>query len=236
MNIVILPAFNEEKKIKRDIEKALLFFNKENIKGEIIISSNGTTDGTEKKVKKLQETHGNLLKLIEIKERIGKGGAIKEAVKKARGRYVMFADAGYCVSYKYIKTGLNILNEGYDIAIADRRHPLSIIEKRQFYRELGSEFFSYFCKYFLGIPKNLGDTQCGFKVFKSEVAKQLFKNLKTKDMMFDIEIILRAKKEGFRISSFPIEWKADKISKLHPVFVLFKSFNEIVFIKLIYGL
>ena len=155
------------------------------------------------------------MKLISRHERAGKGFAIKQAVKEARGKYIMFADAGLCISFHNVREGVKRLDKGFDFVLASRADKKSVIVKYQpFYRQLGAKIFGLIVRYLLGIPKNITDTQCGFKFFKNKIARKLFNNLRTRGLMFDIEIILLAKKYGLKITDFPVSWTADWDSKL----------------------
>ncbi len=228
---IIIPAYNEEKKIEKDVVEAFEFFNRQKISGEVIVSTDGVTDRTNDMVRSLQKKYKNLI-LISFKKRIGKGSAIKKAVTRAKGKFIMFADAGYCVPFKYINIGLNILRRGSDIALADRTDSKSRIRsKRSFHRQLGSKIFRSIIKDLLGIPKNINDTQCGFKLYKKNAAKKIFTELKTAGMMFDIEAILRAKKLGFKMVHFFVEWTPDKDSKFNPLYGSFRNLLELINIK-----
>ncbi len=191
---LIIPAYNEERKIEKDIRKAFEYFKQSKINGEVIVSTDGITDNTNIVVSELKKIYPDLI-LISKKSKIGKGAAIKNGVKKANGKYIMFADAGYCVPFKFINSGINKINEGYDVALGNRSDKSTIIKKKQpLYRIVGSLVFGFLVKYALGVPIYIKDTQCGFKIYKKDIAKKLFNDLKTPGMMFDLEHILRAKK------------------------------------------
>jgi dolichyl-phosphate beta-glucosyltransferase len=64
------------------------------------------------------------------------------------------------------------------------------------------------------VPRELTDTQCGFKLYRGDVARDLYKSCITDGFMFDIEIILRAAKKGYRIGEFPVQWACDLDSRL----------------------
>lgn len=233
---LIIPAYNEEKKIERDIHQAFAYFKQKKIKGEVIVSTDGVTDNTNNIVRSLRKEFPDL-KLIAKKEKIGKGAAIKRGVKKASGKYIMFADAGYCVPFKFIDTGIEKLEEGYDLALGNRGDRQTIIKiKQPFYRKAGSVAFSFLIKYILGVPTSIKDTQCGFKIYKHEIAKRLFSDLKTDGMMFDLEHILRAKKYNFKIAVFPIEWSNDPDTKFNPISGSWENIKAIYDIKFKYKL
>lgn len=233
---IIIPAYNEEKKIEKDIREVILFLKKANLKGEIIVSTDGVTDQTNNIVKKLQKEFKEL-KLLAEKEKIGKGAAIKKGVRIAEGKYIMFADAGLCVPYKYIKEGINKIEEGFDIALASRASKKSIITKAQpIYRKIGSIAFGFLVRNIIGVPKNVKDTQCGFKIYKKEVAKKLFNDLRIECFMFDIELILRAKKEKYKMTQFPVQWSNDIDTKFNPITGSIRNIKDLLKLKLLYRL
>ncbi len=228
---IIIPAYNEEKKIERDIREAFKFFKRKRISGEVIVSTDGVTDNTNNIVLDLKKEFPSL-SLIAKKEKIGKGAAIKKAVFLAKGKYIMFADAGYCVPFKFISAGIKKFEDGFDLALGNRADKSTVIKNRQpFYRGIGSRVFSFLVKYILGVPSYIKDTQCGFKIYQHDIAKILFRDLETKTMMFDLELILRAKRNKFKIAVFPVEWSNDPDTKFNPVSGSFKIFEEIYNIK-----
>ncbi len=233
---IIIPAYNEEKKIERDIREAYKFMKAEQLSGEVIVSTDGVTDKTNRIVKSLMHEFPTL-KLLSKKQKIGKGMAIKSAVMKAAGEYMMFADAGLCIPFSFANTGLRKLKQGSDIAIASRAIKQSKIERQQpFYRKIGSKIFGYIVRVFLGIPQEIKDTQCGFKLYKNTPGSILFGELQSKTFMFDIEILLRAKKHHFIISQFPVEWTNDEDSKFKPLSGSITNIKELLTMKLIYRL
>jgi len=233
---IVIPAYNEEKKIEKDIREAFNYFKKCKIDGEVIVSTDGVTDNTNKIVKKLQKEFPTLL-LIAKNNKIGKGMAIKKGVAKSNGKYIMFADAGYCVPFSFILAGINEIEQGNDCAIASRAFQNSKIKiKQPLYRQIGSKVFGLVVRNILGIPRNIRDTQCGFKIYKNKIAKDLFSHLQTKSMMFDIEIILRAKKNKYKIISFPVSWKNDPDTKFDPIKGSIINIRDLILIKLKYNL
>lgn len=233
---IIIPAYNEEKKIEKDIREVMAFLKKAKIKGEIIVSTDGVTDQTNNIVKKLQKEFKEL-KLLAEKEKIGKGAAIKKGVKIATGKYIMFADAGLCVPYKFIKDGIGKIEEGYDCALASRASKKSIITKEQpIYRKIGSKTFGFLVRNVIGVPGNIKDTQCGFKIYKKDVAKKLFNDLRTESFMFDIELILKAKKQKYKMTQFPVRWSNDADTKFNPVTGSVRIIKDLLALKLLYKL
>lgn len=228
---LIIPAYNEERKIEKDIREAFDYFKVRQVLGQVIVSTDGITDDTNKIVHSLKNEFSDLV-LLTKKERVGKGAAIKKGVAYATGKYIMFADAGLSVPFRFIEAGIKKLEQGFDLALGNRADQSAIIiRQRTFYRRVGSLIFSLLTKYVLGVPTFIKDAQCGFKIYKHAVAKRLFKELVVETMMFDLEIILRAKKYCFKIATFPIEWSSDPDTKFNPITGTIQNFKEIYHIK-----
>ncbi|MBN1456298.1 MAG: glycosyltransferase, partial [Sedimentisphaerales bacterium] len=217
---IIIPVLNESHKIAVDIRSAADFFARNELTGEIIIVDDGSTDGT---AQTARETADNLssnvpVKVIRSEKNRGKGFAVKQGVKESCGRYVAFVDCGCCVPYDYLLKGIEMIkNErsGIDIAHASRKlNESTIIEHQNLYRRTCSLMFKWLLVKVMKACGDFTDTQCGFKVYRGEIARQLYNMSVTDGFMFDIEIILRAQKKGFRIGEFPIEWTCDPDSRL----------------------
>ena len=128
----------------------------------------------------------------------------------------MFADSGLCVPYSYVTSGLRLIkSKNCEIAHGSRKLAESKILKPQVWRRrVTAKLFRRLMIFWQKIPSELTDTQCGFKIYRGEIARKLYSECKTAGFMFDIEIILRALKRGYRIKEFPIEWTADLDSRL----------------------
>lgn len=233
---LIIPAYNEEKKIEKDIREVYKFFRQEKITAEVIVSTDGVTDKTNLIVKKLQDEFSTL-KLLDEKKRIGKGAAVKKGVKIAQGKYIIFADAGICVPFRFIKEGIKKIEAGSDCAFGTRAIKKSLITRPQpMYRRIGSYIFGIIVRRIIKVPDNIKDTQCGFKIYKHDVAKKLFEEQRIEGFMFDIEIILLAKKHNYKMSQFPVEWKNDDDTKFNPVTGSVRNFKDLYTIKVKYKL
>jgi dolichyl-phosphate beta-glucosyltransferase len=230
---IVIPAFEESKKISRDIEAASAFLENNHLKGEILVVDDGSGDGTAEAAESVKVSPGAILKVVRLQHHIGKGAAVRTGIKRTGGEYVMFADSGCCVPYENAIDGLKLLKSGAcDIAHGSRKLPTSIIRKAQSrYRQICAGVFHWFVIHIVKMPSEFTDTQCGFKIYKGEVGRKLYGRCVTNGFIFDVEIIMRAFKEGYRIKEFPIEWTCDRDSRLSPARSLWRILSELMTIK-----
>ena len=188
--------------------------------GEIIVVDDGSTDETEEvaqncAISLLPDASVNV---VRYENHRGKGFAVRTGIKQTTGEFVVFFDSGCCVPCKYILDGLAIIkNSSCDIAHGSRKMFGSKIKRPQsFYRSFCSYAFHLFLLHFMKISSEFTDTQCGFKVYRGDVARNLYSRCITDGFMFDIEMLLRAQVQGYRIKEFPIEWSCDPDSRLSP--------------------
>jgi dolichyl-phosphate beta-glucosyltransferase len=214
---IVIPAFEESRKIARDVSVAADFLRANGLAGEIIVVDDGSRDDTAKAARSVSIPAGVQRNVIRYDEHRGKGCAVRTGVKAAQGQYVMFADCGLCVPYGNALLGLELLKEDRcEIAHASRRLIQSdILQEQPWHRRMISYSFRSVVRTVSGVPRELTDTQCGFKVYKGDVARLLYGQCLTDGFMFDIEIVLRAVRKGYRIAEFPVEWTCDPDSRLN---------------------
>jgi dolichyl-phosphate beta-glucosyltransferase len=213
---IVIPAFEESKKIARDVTAAADFLQANGLAGEIIVVDDGSGDGTAQAAWRAPIPPAIRRNIIRCEIHRGKGCAVRTGVKASDGQYVMFADCGLCIPYGNALLGLNLLKEDRcDIAHASRRLIQSdILQDQPWHRRLISRSFRSVVRTLSGVPRHLTDTQCGFKIYKGDVARLLYGECVTDGFMFDIEIVLRAVRKGYRIAEFPVEWTCDPDSRL----------------------
>jgi len=213
---IVIPAFEESAKIARDIEAASEFLEANGLLGEIIVVDDGSEDDTAEVARKVQAPGAVRCQVIRYEEHRGKGYGVRTGMKATTGQYAMFADCGLCIPYGDVLQGLEMLRADMcDIAHGSRRLIESdILLDQPRHRRLFSRLFKSAVRTLLHVPRGLTDTQCGFKIYKGDIARHLYTDCVTDGFMFDIEIILRAVDEGLRIAEFPVEWVCDPDSRL----------------------
>jgi dolichyl-phosphate beta-glucosyltransferase len=236
---IVIPAFNEHHKIAKDIEAASHFLRDYGLRGEIIVSDDGSEDATADVARQAADELPPELKnvvsvrVIVAENNRGKGAAVRAGVAVSRGTYVMFADSGVCIPYEQTMRGLDLIRAGQsEIAHASRKRIDSVITNPQpWHRRMLSRVFRTAVHALVGLPYRLTDTQCGFKVYRGDVARALYAQCIDDGFLFDLETILRASHLGYRIAEFPVTWSCDPDTRLNPAKQAIRTLPELNKIK-----
>lgn len=207
MNLsIIIPAYNEEDRIVRTLTETLSYLKQQKYSSEVIVVLDGSTDKTREVTEDLFRNEVKVrLKIIEYYPNRGKGYAVKMGMLEGSGDTVMFMDADYSVPIASVEPGLELLQDGNDIAIASRVLADSVIHHHQnIFRQLSAKIYTWIQNRYLGI--HFRDTQCGFKIFSREAAQDLFSRQKLTSVIFDPEILWLAKEGHYRVIEFPVDW------------------------------
>ena len=213
---IVIPVFNECTKVAQDILQASNFLTTAGLRGEILIVDDGSTDQSSQVASQTPVPESVQCQVITLEVNQGKGHAVKSGILASKGENVLFADSGCCIPFSQVRTGLDLIQQqGCVLAVGSRRHPKSIIHRDQsFRRRVYSRAFRFVLNILFPSLRSLHDTQCGFKVFQGNVARQLFAEATLEGFLFDLDIILLAQSLGHRVCEFPIEWTCDPDSRL----------------------
>jgi glycosyltransferase involved in cell wall biosynthesis len=218
---IIIPCYNEGQKLVNNIQKINNYLSKNipNLIYEIIVVNDGSTDNTYKILESNIEKFKNTI-LCTYEQNKGKGGAVKEGVKKATYDWILFMDADLSTDLSAIKTVLQNTNNN-KIIIGSRRHKKTVLMKKQ---GLLRKIVGIGCIILTNIITNLWllDTQCGFKAVKTSLAKKIIEKQTINKWAFDVEWLYIAKVNNIKAIEIPVIWDNDEDSK---VSVLSSSIN-----------
>lgn len=223
---IIIPTYNEEKIIEKSISKIISFLENKKFDYEIIVVDDCSKDRTKCIINNL---NSKKIILIENKKNMGKGYSIKKGMLNAKKNLVLFSDADLSTPIEELNSLLKYIDD-YDIVIGSRRMKKSVIKiKQPFYRRLPGKMFPILVNFI--ILKDIRDTQCGFKLFKRDVAKNVFKKQRIRGFCFDVEILYLAKNAGYKIKEVPITWNNFADSKVNTITDSIKMFIDLVKIR-----
>lgn len=210
---VIIPAYNEEKRLPKTLFDVDKYLKNQSYTSEIIVVDNGSRDRTSAVVKELQSKISNLV-LLEGKQNTGKGFAVKRGMLGAKGEYKLFMDADNSTSVDQVEKFLPEFKNGYDVVIGSRDAKGAVLDPPQpFYRRLLGDIFRLLTQITCGTWGIL-DSQCGFKCFSKKAAEDIFPKCVIDHFAFDPEVLVIAKKMGYKIKEMPVVWKNDLASKV----------------------
>jgi dolichyl-phosphate beta-glucosyltransferase len=217
---VIIPAYNEEKRIPKTLDAIDSYFKNQNYGYEIIVSDGGSSDRTPEIVLEKAKNIKNL-KLVRARNCKGKGGAVKAGMTAAQGDFRVFTDADNSTSIDQVEKMWPEVEAGFGVVIGSRDVKGAILDPPQPWlrKIILGDGFKLYRKIIIGLW-GIEDTQCGFKGFSKEAALKVFPKAKIEGWAFDPEVLVLAKREGFKIKEIPVSWKNDLDSKVKPTAIL----------------
>jgi len=210
---IIIPAYNEETRLPDTLNKVGSFLGTQSYSHEVLIVNNNSTDRTEEIIKDYCSRYPAMQGLFE--KNPGKGAAVRCGMLQAQGEFVFMCDADLSMPIEELVNFLPPKLEGIDISIASREAPGAIRYNEPHFRHFGGRMMNWLIQLFI-LP-GLNDTQCGFKCFSKEAAKDLFNHQTLLGWSFDIELIYIARQRGYKIQEIPIPWYYHQESKVNAV-------------------
>lgn len=201
---IVIPAYNEEKRLGQTIPKVVAYAQRRRGRFEIIVVDDGSQDGTSRTTQELAARYPTV-RLITLSRNRGKGAAVKAGVLEASGSYVVFIDADLSIPIIELDKLLERHERGIsDIAIGSRWVEGAEIELPQrWIRRIAGRLFSLATK--CVAIRGIADTQCGFKSMTRDAAQKIFPWMTSPTAIFDVEMLMIATQKGFRISEVPVK-------------------------------
>ncbi|MCE5301388.1 MAG: glycosyltransferase family 2 protein [Spirochaetia bacterium] len=225
---IIIPAYNEEKRIPATLAMIGKFIKNRHIRAEVIVVDDGSTDNTIAEVKSCAAVEARVIK---NPHNMGKGASVREGVLSANGDLILFTDADLSTPIKHLEEFIELHERGYDVIVASRDLVDSkVMVPQSNFRELSGKIFNFMVRAVTGLPVH--DTQCGFKSFTRRAARTVFPRQTVKGFGFDVEVLYIARLHKLSIHEAPVEWYNDSATKVHFLRDSLRMFLELFKIRM----
>jgi dolichyl-phosphate beta-glucosyltransferase len=212
---VVIPAYNEEERIVKTFERVSQYLERQPYASELIVVDDGSTDQTVPVALNLLKRLNKGILLQNGRNR-GKGYSVQKGILNSRGQFVLFSDADLSTPIEELAKLLNAVQGEFDIAIGSRGLKSSDVQVHQpWYREYMGKTFNLIIR--LLLLSRFHDTQCGFKCFRGDVARELFALQTLDHYSFDVEILLLAQLRQYRVLEVPVQWMNEPNSRVSAV-------------------
>ncbi len=229
---VVVPAFNEERRLPPTLIDIIDFFDRKAISYEVLVIDDGSSDTTAEVVRKFERVR-NQVRLIQLPKNYGKGHAVRLGVLNSRGQRIIFADADGAAPIQEFDRLESAISEGADIAIGSRA--LASADTKvatSIHRRLFGRVFNK-CVNLILLP-TIADTQCGFKMFTRKTAMFLFRKQRADRFSFDVELLYMAHKANLNVKEVPINWTNVPGSKVNLVRDSLAMFRDVLRFRVIH--
>lgn len=220
---IVIPAYNEADNFNKGVLKQVEdYIRRHSYETEVVIVDDGSTDETANLIEDWIVKKKNW-KLIRNPHK-GKAIAVKTGVLEAVGKYILFTDFDQATPLSEVEKLLPFMDKGYEIVIGSREVKGSKREDEPRYRHIMGRGWNLIVQVLA--VRGIQDTQCGFKLFKKDIAHKLFRKLKVYANAnereaytgaFDVELLFIAQRQGYQIAEVPVYWKHVETTRVHPI-------------------
>ncbi len=223
---VVIPCFNEQDRLPASIDAIKRYLAARGEDYELIFADDGSLDGTQQVITAAMDSAANV-RMVRLPRNRGKGRALAEGVKLTRGDRVLLTDADLSTPIEELPKLEARLDSGAGVAIASRALKQSqVVISQPIYRVLMGKTFNLMVQALL-LP-GLWDTQCGFKLFRGDLARSVFADLRTDGFGYDPEALFLAKRRGARIAEVPVVWRHSAPTKVAAIRHSLDMFKDLV--------
>lgn len=209
---IVVPAYNEEKRLGETLRKIAAYLDASGIDAEILVVDDGSKDGTaELAAAALKGRRG---RVVPNGENRGKGFSVRHGLLEAQGRFVLLTDADLSTPVEeHAKLAAAIRDGDLDVAIGSRALAESDVQVRQHWvRQLMGRTFNTIIRSLTGLP--FKDTQCGFKLMDRQRVRPLFEKMVVDRFAFDVELLFLCERFGLSVREIPVTWRNAPGSKV----------------------
>jgi dolichyl-phosphate beta-glucosyltransferase len=231
---IVIPAYNEEKRIGDTIQAIHNFMEARGEVYEVIVVDDGSVDMTCDVAEGSILAQNGRLRIIHNGKNRGKGFSVKNGILSSSGEYVLICDADMSTPISELDKLFVNCGDKTPVVIGSRSLDDSSVGIRQpWYREKMGKIFNFFVR--LLILNGFRDTQCGFKLIRGDVAREIGKDLKIEGFCFDVEILYIANKRGYGIKEVGVVWDDSSQSKVKILNSSSGMFLDLLKIKKFHG-
>lgn len=201
---LVIPAFNEEKRLPVSLARIADWLGSRTpaISAEVLVVDDGSSDRTAAVAEKTAAGLGLAFRVVRLPENRGKGAAVRAGVLEAQGAHVLVTDADLSTP---IEEADKLLAAGAPVAIGSRGVDATLVKQRQsLFRVASGRLFNLLVRVL--VVSGIRDTQCGFKLFRADAAREVFSRAVVDRFAFDVEALLLARRLGFAIAEVPVLW------------------------------
>jgi dolichyl-phosphate beta-glucosyltransferase len=226
---LVVPAYNEAERLPPSLARMREHLDAGGEEYEVIVVDDGSSDGTTATVERAAESWPQL-RVLTLERNQGKGAATRAGMLSARGEHRAFSDADLSTPLEELPRLRFHLDGDCQVAIASRAGDAQIEVHQALRRELMGKTYNKLLQ--LLVLPGIRDSQCGFKVFTATAAEACFGPLQTQRFGFDAEVLLRARRHGWRIAEVPVRWRHVEASRVHPIRDASRMLFDLILLRL----
>lgn len=209
---VVIPAYNEAERLGATLHKAVEYLGRRGDSYEVLVVDDGSRDRT---VEVAEAFSGKGVRVIRHERNRGKGGAIKTGITASRGAEVLLSDADASTPIEELEKLERRLDEA-PVVLGSRAVAGADIRQHQpFYREIMGKTFNRIIR--MAGVRGVSDTQCGFKLLRGDVAREIGSALTIEGFAYDVELVWLARQRGHRVVEVGVVWVDSPDSRVDPI-------------------
>jgi dolichyl-phosphate beta-glucosyltransferase len=223
---VVIPAYNEALRLPRTLDDVLAYLGRQAYASEVVVVDDGSTDDTAGVVR-ARTAQSPALRLLAHPDgrNHGKGATVRRGLAAVTGRYRLFMDADNSTTLEHVERFWPFVEQGCDVVIASRDvGGAEVVIHQPWYKELGGKVGNMIIRALA--VEGIADTQAGFKLFSGRCAEDILPRLTIDRWGFDVEMLVAARRRGYRIAEVPVIWRNHHASNV-PAFAYVEVLGEV---------